>query len=93
MPPEHDNLGGERPTSLVSVPIEVTVSVGQARPTVRDLLALEKDAVLTLDRKIEDPVELYVGAHLIARGVLEEAEDGAGLCVRLTDVISPEKAF
>ena len=42
------------------VPIEVTISVGKARPLVRDLLRLSRDAVLTLDRRVDDPVELYV---------------------------------
>ena len=50
------------------VPIEVTISVGKARPLVRDLLRLSRDAVLTLDRRVDDPVELYVGDRLIARG-------------------------
>ncbi|OYW59367.1 MAG: hypothetical protein B7Z31_05960, partial [Rhodobacterales bacterium 12-65-15] len=48
------------------VPIEVTISVGRARPMVRDLLRLSKDAILALDRRIDDPVELYVGDRLIA---------------------------
>jgi flagellar motor switch protein FliN/FliY len=70
------------------VPIEITISVGRARPQVRDLLRLEKDAVLTLDRRVEDPVELYVGDRLIARGELLELEgEQAGqLAVRLTEV-------
>lgn len=70
------------------VPIEVTISVGRARPLVRDLLRLSKDAVLQLDRRVEDPVELYVGDRLIARGELTELEgDNAGqLAVRLTEV-------
>lgn len=80
-------------TPLVSIPIEVTVSVGQAYPTVRELLALEKDAVLSLNRRIDEPVELFVGSHLIARGTLEESGDKDRLHVRLTEVISPEKAF
>jgi len=88
MPPEHDTP--DIATPLVTVPIEVTVSVGQARPTVRELLALKKDSVLSLDRSIDEPVELFVGTHLIARGILEEAEDRSKLCVRLTDVISPD---
>ena len=73
------------------VPIEITVSVGKARPQVRELLRLRRDAVLSLDRRIEDPVELYIGDRLIARGELTEAEgDTPGLlAVRLTDVISP----
>ena len=71
------------------VPIEITVSVGRARPLVRDLLAMGPEAVLPLDRRVEDPVELYVGDRLIARGELQEMEDGTGqLAVRLTEVIA-----
>lgn len=70
------------------VPIEVMISVGRARPLVRDLLRLSKDAVLQLDRRVDDPVELYVGDRLIARGELTELEgEQAGqLAVRLTEV-------
>ncbi len=73
---------------FAQVPIEVTISVGKARPTVRDLLRLTRDAVLTLDRRVDDPVELYVGDRLIARGELTELSgDQAGqLAVRLTEV-------
>lgn len=73
---------------FAQVPIEVTISVGRARPLVRDLLRLARDAVLPLDRRVDDPVELYVGDRLIARGELQEMEgDSAGqLAVRLTEV-------
>ena len=73
---------------FTQVPIEITISVGRARPLVRDLLRLRRDAVLPLDRKVSDPVELYVGDRLIARGELTELEgDNAGqLAVRLTEV-------
>lgn len=70
------------------VPVEITISVGKARPLVRDLLRMGRDAVLPLDRKVDDPVELYVGDRLIARGELQELDgDQAGqLAVRLTEV-------
>lgn len=71
------------------VPIEIMVSVGRARPLVRDLLLLEEGAVLMLDKRVEDLVELYVGDRLIGMGVLEIAESGeqqGQLCVRLVDV-------
>lgn len=73
---------------FTQVPIEITISVGRARPIVRDLLRLKPDSVLPLDRKVTDPVELYIGDKLIARGELEELEgDMAGqLAVRLTEV-------
>lgn len=80
------------PFSLV--PIEITISVGRARPLVRDLLRLSQDSVLTLDRRVEDPVDLYVGDKLIARGELAEAEDGSGLLtVRLTEVVDLREGF
>lgn len=71
-----------------SVPIEIVVSVGKARPLVRDLMRLGENAVLGLDRRVEDPVELYVGDKLVARGELEEMEgDMPGqLAVRLTEI-------
>lgn len=75
---------------LSLVPIEIMVSVGKARPLVRDLMQLGAEAILTLDRRIEDPVELYIGDRLIARGELHELEgEQAGqLAVRLTEVAS-----
>jgi flagellar motor switch protein FliN/FliY len=70
------------------VPIEITISVGRARPLVRDLLKITRDTVLPLDRRVDDLVELYVGDRLIARGELQELEgDQSGqLAVRLTEV-------
>ncbi len=81
-----DNLIDTNP--FAQVPIEVTISVGRARPLVKDLLRLGRDAVLPLDRRVDDMVELYVGDRLIARGELQELEgEQAGqLAVRLTEV-------
>lgn len=74
---------------FTQVPVEITISVGKARPQVRELLRLKRDAVLPLDRKVDDPVELYVGDKLIARGELTELEgDQEGMLgVRLTEVV------
>ncbi|MBO9445841.1 FliM/FliN family flagellar motor C-terminal domain-containing protein [Ruegeria sp. R14_0] len=78
----------EKANPFEAVPIEVTVSVGRARPLIRDLLSMGENAVLTLDKRIEDPVDLYVGDQLVARGLLEEMEgEQAGqLAVRLTEI-------
>ncbi len=85
--PEGD-LRPQASSALAQVPIEIVVSVGRARPQIRDLLRLKVDSVLPLDRRVDDPVELYVGDRLIARGHLEELEgDRAGfLAVRVTEV-------
>ena len=81
-----DRSSDPNPFSLV--PIEITLSVGRARPPVRDLLTMDRNAVLPLDRRVDDPVELYIGDRLIARGELQELEgEHAGqLAVRRTEV-------
>ncbi len=73
---------------FTQVPIEVMISVGKAHPLVGDLLQLKNNSVLTLDQRIDDPVELYVGSKLIARGELQEldGENAGQLAVRLTEV-------
>lgn len=73
---------------LSQVPVEITIAVGRVRLPVRDMLALAQGAVLPLDRRVEDPVELFVGERLIARGELQEIEGerGGQIGVRLTEV-------
>jgi flagellar motor switch protein FliN/FliY len=91
----HTTLATDTSNPFTSVPIEVTVCGGKARPLVRDLIMLGENAVLTLDRRVDDPVELYVGDKLIARGTLEEAEgDTSGqLMVRLTEFVDLQKGL
>lgn len=84
-----DDMGAGGANPFTQVPVEITISVGKARPLVRELLRLKRDSILPLDSKVDDPVELYVGDKLIARGELTELEgDQAGrLGVRLTEVV------
>ncbi|PZX46592.1 flagellar motor switch protein FliN/FliY [Roseinatronobacter thiooxidans] len=80
---------------LNQVPIEIAISVGRARPIVRDLMKLRRDSVLVLDRRVDDPVELYIGDKLVARGMLQEMEgEQAGyLGVRLTEIVDLREAL
>lgn len=76
-------------TTFTTVPIEISVSVGRARPLVRDLLQLEEGSVLVLDKAVDDPVDLFVGDRLIGTGVLEIIETGekhGTLSVRILEV-------
>jgi len=80
------------PTPFSNVPVEITVSVGRARPSIRELLDLGENSVLALDRTVDAPVELFIGDRLVGRGQLEEAEDGSSsmLAVRITEIVEPE---
>lgn len=83
-----------RESALMGVPVEVVISVGRARPLIGELLKLRRDSVLALDSRIEDPVEIFVGDRLIARGELQEMDGEPGkLGVRLIEIVDlPEGA-
>jgi flagellar motor switch protein FliN/FliY len=74
---------------FAEVPVEVTISVGQARPAIRDLIALRPDSVLKLNKKIDEPVELFIGERLFARGELQEldGENAGQLVVKIIEMI------
>lgn len=84
---ENGVLSQLRGKSLMGVQIEVTVSVGKARLSLSELVKLENESILQLDRRIEDPVDIFVADRLVARGELEEIDGADGhLGVRLTEV-------
>ena len=87
----HESKSAEAPNGdlLDKLTIEVAVVIGRARPMIRELIAMEQNAVLPLDSKLEDPVGLYAGEKLIARGVLEKAANGGDgqLAIRLTEIV------
>lgn len=83
----HPALDQHSYQAFYSLPVEIVVSVGTARPALGELLAMGSDAVILLDRRLDDPVDIRVGDRVIARGELQELEDGSGrLGVRLTQI-------
>ena len=85
---------GKYRRAIFSVPVDVVVSVGHARPAIGELLAMRRDMVLPLSSQMDDPVEILVGERVIARGELEELDDDSGrLAVRLTEVVDVSDLF
>ena len=87
-----DETPKSKTTPFSNVPVEITVSVGRARPSIRDLLDLTENSVLALDKTVDAPVDLFIGDRLVGRGQLEEAEEGAPemLAVRITEIVEPD---
>lgn len=85
---------GKHRRAIFSVPVDVVVSVGQARPVIGELLAMRRDMILPLSSRVDDPVQMMVGDRVIARGELEELGDDSGrLGVRLTEVVDVTDLF
>ncbi|GCD89551.1 flagellar motor switch protein FliN [Nocardioides sp. LS1] len=71
---------------LHGVDMEVTVEIGRARMTVRELLDLSPGAVLELDRAAGSPADLLVNGRLIARGEVVVVDEDFGL--RITEIVT-----
>lgn len=85
---------GQYRRAIFSVPVDVVIAAGHARPLIGELLAMRRDMVLPLSSRLDDPVEIMIGDRVIARGELEELGDEAGrLGVRLTEVVDVSDLF
>ena len=70
---------------LHGVIMDVTVELGRARMSVRELLALTPGTVLELDRAAGSPADLLVNGRLIARGEVVVVDEDFGL--RVTEIV------
>lgn len=73
--------------NLMDVPVSLQVMVGRSKMAVKDLLELKKGAVIELDKKVAEPLDLLVNGTLFARGEVVVANDRFGL--RLVEIVNP----
>lgn len=67
--------------ALAQVPVQIVVGLGQSTLPIGDLLNLKKGTIITLDKKIGDPVDIYANNRLIAHGELTLSDDCFGVIV------------
>jgi flagellar motor switch protein FliN/FliY len=75
---------------LHDVEMEVTVELGRARRTVRDMLEVQVGSVIELDRAAGSPVDVLVNGRLIARGEVVVVDDE--FAVRITEIFESSGA-
>lgn len=61
--------------SLGAVPVRVWAELGQARLSLAEVVGLGPGAVVELDRRIDDPIAIYVNGLRFAHGELTIADD------------------
>ncbi|MGQ9369335.1 flagellar motor switch protein FliN [Azospirillum sp. ST 5-10] len=72
--------------AIYNVPVDVQVVLGRTSMLVAQLLKLGRGAVLELERKVDEPVEVLVNHRLVARGEVVIVEDQR-LGVTLTEIV------
>ena len=82
VPPSED--GGADLSALGAIPLHVQIVLGAVTMPVAQVMALRRGAVLELDRRIGEPVDMVVNGRVLARGeivVLDGDEARFGLSV------------
>ncbi len=75
--------------AVYEVPVKVAAVLGQASMQVNQLLKLGRGAVVELDRKVGEPIDIYVNNRLVARGEVVIVDERLG--VTMTEIIKSNR--
>ena len=71
--------------AVYDIPVQVSAVLGKSTMEVARLLRLGKGAVVELDRKVGEPIDIYVNNRLVARGEVVVLDDRLG--ITMTEII------
>lgn len=78
--------------TILRIPVSLQVILGSAMMPVSNLLKLGRGAVIPLDHRVGEPVDVVVNGRVIARGEIVVVEDdNSRLGVSLTEVAGPAR--
>ncbi len=72
--------------TILDIPVTISMEVGRAKISIRNLLQLNQGSVVELERVAGEPLDVLINGTLIAHGEVVVVNDKFG--IRLTDVIS-----
>jgi flagellar motor switch protein FliN len=85
--------GNRNLDTILRIPVTVQVVLGSALMPVSNLLKLGRGAVIPLDHRVGEPVDVIVNGRLIARGEIVVVEDdNSRFGVSLTEIVGPSGA-
>ena len=76
--------------AVYDIPVQVSAVLGRATTEVSQLLKLGRGAVVELDRKVGEAIDIYVNNRLVARGEVVVVDDRLG--VTMTEIVKGERA-
>ncbi len=76
--------------AVYDIPVRVSAVLGKATMPVSDLLKLGRGAVVELDRKVGEAIDIYVNNRLVARGEVVVVEERLG--VTMTEIIKSDRS-
>jgi flagellar motor switch protein FliN/FliY len=76
--------------AVYDIPVQVSAVLGKQTMQVSQLLKLGRGAVVELDRKVGEAIDIYVNNRLVARGEVVIVDERLG--VTMTEIIKSDRA-
>ena len=76
--------------AVYDIPVQVSAVLGRATMQVSQLLKLGRGAVVELDRKVGEAIDIYVNNRLVARGEVVVVDERLG--VTMTEIVKAERS-
>jgi flagellar motor switch protein FliN/FliY len=75
--------------AVYDIPVRVSAVLGKSSMQVNELLKLGRGAVVELDRKVGEAIDIYVNDRLVARGEVVVVDDRLG--ITMTEIIKTQQ--
>ena len=76
--------------AVYDIPVQISAVLGRATMQVSQLLKLGRGAVVELDRKVGEAIDIYVNNRLVARGEVVVVDERLG--VTMTEIVKADRA-
>ena len=83
-----DRAANDRLSAIYDIPVQLAAVLGKSSMPVNQLLRLGRGAVVELDRKVGEPIDIYVNNRLVARGEVLIVDDHLG--ITMTEIIKSD---
>ena len=75
--------------AVYDIPVQVSAVLGKSRMQVSNLMKLGRGAVVELDRKVGEAIDIYVNNRLVARGEVVVVDERLG--ITMTEIIKTDR--
>ncbi len=76
--------------AVYDVPVQISAILGRSTMPVHQLLKLGRGAVVELDRRVGEAIDIYVNNRMVARGEVVIVDDHLG--VTMTEIIKSDRS-
>ncbi len=90
--PQASSRSGRDMEAVYDIPVTVSAVLGKATMQVSQLLKLGRGAVVELDRKLGEAIDIYVNNRLVARGEVVMVDENR-LGITMTEIVKADRAL